>query len=267
MKTLIILLLPLAAFAQQSAAVLLSLPVIELNKDTLHDTLAAPKKKTIPEWNYTDSLGIKQGKWLFLGSDFPNSGVASGNKLEEGSFTDNERTGLWYRFGPKGEIKAVMRYITDPKTRTGVRDQFYYYTYHSNGALNRKPEIGKCSTASDFYIYDEAGVLVEAEKFDQDCNTAFKLQRIQKGELDSAEVFKVSPQLKEASVNMQSSKTLLSLDQNGEYCVDYDHRLFQIGTFTNGVLQSGREIETDEMMRPQVVRYFENGKVVRQLQR
>ena len=258
MKTLLLFcaLLPLLLFSQEDIAALPD-DSIQPIVDTL---VPKPVKDTL---NVTDSTGMKQGHWLFFGQDFPNSGVGDMEVLEEGDYVNNQRSGIWYRYGAGGKIKAVMQYVLDPKTKTGVRSQFYYYTYHTNGSIKRKPVIGKCTTASDFYLYDETGVLIEAEHFDADCATTLKLQRIQKGELDSIEIFKLNNQFTEVADPTASTDTWQQFDQTGEYCVDYNHRVFRIGTFVNGELIEGREFHVDEMMRPQRVRYFAGGKLIK----
>ena len=246
-------------FAQEDDVAVLTRDSLETVVDTV---VPAAEKDTL---NVTDSTGLKQGHWLFFGHDFPNSGVSDMEVLEEGNYENNQRIGTWYRYGAGGKIKAVMLYVMDPKTKTGVRSQFYYYVYHDNGSLKRKPVIGECTTASDFYLYDEAGALIEAEHFDADCNTTLKLQRIQKGELDSIEIFKLGNQFVESNGPLDLPESWEEFDQTGEYCVDYNHRVFRIGTFVNGELIEGREFHVDEMMRPQIVRYFTDGKLVKTL--
>jgi len=216
--------------------------------------------------NVTDSNGSKQGHWVFLGSDFPNSGVGATELLEEGNYIDNQRVGLWYRYGANAQVKSIMLFHVDKKTAISVRDQFYNYQYHSNGQLKRKPVIGKCRSMSDYYLYDEAAELLEIELFDSICNTAYKLQRIKKGELDSVSIFLVNDQLTE-DVNLTGAvpKDSHNSEQTGEYCVDYNHQTFQIGTFEKGHFINGREYLLDDMMRVLRIRYFENGKLVKTL--
>lgn len=216
--------------------------------------------------NVLDSNGSKQGHWVFFGNDFPNSGVGSDELLEEGDYLDNQRVGLWYRYAAGAQVKSIMLFHIDKKTNVSVRDQFYNYQYHSNGQLKRKPIIGKCRSMSDYYLYDEAAQLLEIELFDSICNTVYKLQRIKKGELDSVSIFLIDDQLTlEANATGVVPKSSRNFDQSGEFCVDYNHQLFQIGTFEKGQFMNGREYFLDEMMRLQSVSFFENGKLVKRL--
>jgi hypothetical protein len=233
---------------------------------TAIDTLVIPsipqEKDTL---NVTDSLGMRQGHWLFFGSDFPNSGVGSSELLEEGRYSNNQRTGTWYRYGPNQQLKAVMLFRFDPKANTAVRDQFYHYTYHSNGSLKRKPVIGRCRTMSDYFVYGENGELLEIELFDSTCTTSYKLQRIQKGELDSVSILLIDDRFTEEASATGTPKNTISFDQTGEYYVDYDHRIFQVGSFEKGQLIDGREYYFDDMMRAGEVRYFQGGKLVKRM--
>lgn len=226
----------------------------------LFPVFAVAQKDTI---NVTDSLGKKQGHWVFMGGDFPNSGVSSGEILEEGDFVDNERTGIWYRYGSSSQLKAVMLFRIDKKTKTSVRDQFYNYQYHANGQLKRKPVIGKCRSSSDYFTYDESGNILEIELFDSLCNTSYKLQRIQTGEMDAVSIFQIDDKLTETATDVDLPYAKVHFDQNGEFCVDYNHQIFQVGSFENGQFVSGREYHFDDMMRVQRIRFYESGKPIR----
>jgi len=214
--------------------------------------------------NVTDSLGLKQGHWVYFGGDFPNSGVSSSEILEEGDFIDNQRVGIWYRYGAASQVKAVMLFRIDKKTNSSVRDQFYNYAYYSNGQLKRKPIVGACRSMSDYFEYDEAGLLKEAEQFDSVCNTSYKLQRIEKGEMDSISIFIIDHKFEEqVEATVESPKNTVQFEQTGEFCIDYNHQIFQLGHFEKGQLIDGREYLFDEMMRAQRIRFFENGKLVK----
>jgi hypothetical protein len=263
MKTNLLALLVVSAHPMFSRAQETALnPIDTLLTETVERVLPAPKKDTV---NLTDSLGKKQGHWIFFGSDFPNSGVGAYDILEEGTFEDGERTGLWFRYGPDKQIRAVMLFRIDPKTKASVRDQFYNYSYYTNGNLKRKPVIGACRTMSDYYVYTQNGELQEAELFDENCNTTCKIQQIKKGELDSVSIlivdnsFTVSPEV----ASEHPPTNTISFDQSGEYYVDYNHRIFQVGRFEKGQFLDGREYLFDEMMRAQRVRYYEGGKLVK----
>lgn len=209
--------------------------------------------------NVRDSLGRKQGHWIFLGGDFPNSGVAASDILEEGYFENDQRYGLWFRYGAGNKIKAIMLFHIDRNTHASVRDQFYNYSYHSNGNLKRKPVIGACRTMCDYFQYDESGSIQEIELFDSVCNTTYKLQRIQPGEMDAVSILQIDERFEERAEEGVQPKSDLNFSQSGEYCADYEHRVFQIGTFEDGFFRTGREYLFDDMMRAQRVRYFENG--------
>lgn len=238
MKTLIrlLLLLPVIGFAQNDS---------------------------IQKVNVTDSLGHKQGHWIYFGKDFSNSGLAPTDTLEEGYYVDNQKTGIWTRYGSQAQIQAVMLFHIDPRTKTAVRDQFYNYAYHANGRLKYKPVIGACRTMSDYFQYDESGNLIDAELFDSICNTVYKLQRIRKGEMDSVSIFMLDDEFETQKTESCVPENRLHFGQTGEFCVDFNHQFFQVGQFTNGLLVTGKEYLFDDMMRIIKVKYFENGKLAR----
>ncbi|MDH4472219.1 MAG: hypothetical protein QE487_06400 [Fluviicola sp.] len=218
--------------------------------------------------NVTDSLGLKQGHWVYFGGDFPNSGVSSSEILEEGDFVDNQRVGIWYRYGAQSQLKAVMLFRIDRKTKSSVRDQFYNYSYHANGQLKRKPVVGACRSMSDYFEYDEAGLLKEVEQYDSLCNTNYKLQRIEKGEMDSISIFIIDHKFEEqVEATDESPVNQVHFEQTGEFCVDYNHKVFQLGHFEKGQFTNGREYVFDEMMRALIVRFYENGKLVKTVMR
>jgi len=262
MRTLL-LLLGLSCMLPCAAQLAIDTPLPDsLSVTVIADTVivAIPEVDTT---NITDSLGLKQGYWTFFGSDFTNSGVASSDIFEEGYFVDNQRTGIWYRYGPNQQVQSVMLYHVDPKSKTAVRDQFYHYSYHSNGTLKRKPAIGKCRTLSDYFNYNENGDLIEIELFDSICNTRYKLQRIQKGELDSIPMLLIDSHFTETSSAKERGSDFIHFDQTGEFCVDFNHQIFQIGTFVNGKLIEGKEYFFDELMRAEKVRFYAGGKIVK----
>ncbi len=48
--------------------------------------------------NYVDGNGKKQGKWVYLGKDRPNEGVAPNGKVEEGAYKDDRKEGMWIKY-------------------------------------------------------------------------------------------------------------------------------------------------------------------------
>lgn len=58
------------------------------------------------EINQVDDQGRKQGKWIVYGKDRPSKGYPEDGKIEEGSYADNRKTGLWVMYYPNGNIRT-----------------------------------------------------------------------------------------------------------------------------------------------------------------
>lgn len=48
--------------------------------------------------NQRDPNGKKQGKWVFFGKDRPSEGYPSEGKIEEGTYKDDRKDGLWIKY-------------------------------------------------------------------------------------------------------------------------------------------------------------------------
>lgn len=54
------------------------------------------------ETNKVDSQGRKQGKWIYLGKDRPESGFPVNGKIEEGPYLDDRKEGVWIKYHNDG---------------------------------------------------------------------------------------------------------------------------------------------------------------------
>lgn len=103
--------------------------------------------------NQKDSKGMKQGKWIYYGKDRPESGIPAEGKVEEGSYKDDRKEGVWIKYHDdgvtpklKGEYEnnrpkgAYTKYWNNGKVReTGNFDKNLYYgnrkSFYENGKL------------------------------------------------------------------------------------------------------------------------------------
>lgn len=86
-------------------------------------------------FNQRDSKGRKQGKWVYLGKDRPTEDYPENGKVEEGSYKDDRKEGIWIKYYQDG--------IT-PKLKG---------EYHNN-----RPE-------GAYVKLDAKGTIIEAGKF------------------------------------------------------------------------------------------------------
>ena len=61
--------------------------------------------------NLTDANGKKQGKWILFGRHQPNSAYEPNQKMSEGMYKDNRKTGVWIDYFPTGNIKNNITFV------------------------------------------------------------------------------------------------------------------------------------------------------------
>lgn len=119
----------------------LSLPLLHAGDDQGGDT------------NTVDDQGRRQGKWIFFGKDRPSAGYPAEGKIEEGTYIDNRKEGMWIKYHNdgvtpklKGEYKNNRpsgRYVkiypdgTIKEVGTFNRNKYYdsLQRYHPNGVM------------------------------------------------------------------------------------------------------------------------------------
>ena len=62
--------------------------------------------------NLKDKNGRRTGKWVFKGSDIPNSGIPKDGKVEEGYFVDGRKEGIWIKYHPDGKTVSLKGHYT-----------------------------------------------------------------------------------------------------------------------------------------------------------
>lgn len=88
--------------------------------------------KTMDSLNHTDNNGKKQGKWIYYGKDRPEEGYPINGKIEEGSFKNSRKEGIWLRYHNDGVTpKLKGNYVNNiPKGS--------YVKYFPNGKVQEK---------------------------------------------------------------------------------------------------------------------------------
>jgi antitoxin component YwqK of YwqJK toxin-antitoxin module len=82
--------------------------------------------------NKTDSEGKKQGKWIYYGKDRPEDGYPASGKIEEGSYRDDRKEGIWIKYHNDGVTPRLRGdYVNN-------RPQGSYVKYHPNGKVKEK---------------------------------------------------------------------------------------------------------------------------------
>ncbi len=61
--------------------------------------------------NRVDELGRKQGWWQVAAPVADKPDYEAGKLIEEGSYADNRRMGMWVRYWPNGKLKSRINYV------------------------------------------------------------------------------------------------------------------------------------------------------------
>jgi antitoxin component YwqK of YwqJK toxin-antitoxin module len=95
--------------------------------------------------NKVDPLGKKQGRWIIKGKHKPGECYGPDQKVEEGKYAENRKTGEWMMYYCNGNSKSKITYING-------RQDGYAVTYHDNGKVNEEGQwknnrwVGKFKT-------------------------------------------------------------------------------------------------------------------------
>lgn len=96
------------------------------------------------------ATGLKQGYWIVLNSvkKLPNYNMEA--KVEEGTFTDSKKVGIWKMFFPNGNLKSEI-------TFTNNRPSGYAKMYYENGKLQEEGNWENSRWVGGYKSYYENG--------------------------------------------------------------------------------------------------------------
>lgn len=108
--------------------------------------------------NYIDIQGKKQGKWIVFGKHKPGSCYQPTQKVEEGKYQENRKTGVWIDYYCNSNKKSEVTYVNG-------RPNGYAIMYHENG--NKKEEGNWVNNrwVGDYKLYYENGQVQHDFKF------------------------------------------------------------------------------------------------------
>jgi antitoxin component YwqK of YwqJK toxin-antitoxin module len=81
--------------------------------------------------NVVDAFGKKQGKWIIRGKHKPGTCYAPEQKVEEGLYKENRKTGLWTEWYCNGNLKNKITFVNG-------RPDGYAIMYHENGKISEE---------------------------------------------------------------------------------------------------------------------------------
>lgn len=87
--------------------------------------------------NLRDEKGKRTGKWVFRGSDMPNSGISKDSKVEEGYFVNGRKEGLWIKYHKDGKTISLKGNYSNN------RPEGDYKRFFRNGKLKEAGSFAK----------------------------------------------------------------------------------------------------------------------------
>ncbi len=110
--------------------------------------------------NVTDAEGRKQGRWVIYNKmkKPPLPEFTDDQKVEEGKFIDDKKTGKWITYYPNGNMKSVITYENN-------RPNGYATLYHENGKILEQGYWKNQRWVGDYKSYHENGEVQHEFKF------------------------------------------------------------------------------------------------------
>ena len=100
--------------------------------------------------NTTDANGLRQGYWVIKGYMTPDMNYGANEVVEEGSFVDNRKEGLWKHYMPNGELRSEIHYVRN-------RPNGPYTIYYTNGQIEEQGNWSKSRNTGTFKRFYENG--------------------------------------------------------------------------------------------------------------
>ena len=126
------------------------------------NTYFAQKFEIIPNTkdtiNLVDDSGKKQGKWILFGKHKPNSCFEPTQKVEEGPYKENRKSGLWMEYFCNGNTKNKVTFVNG-------RPDGYAILFHENGKIEEEGQWKNNRWVGNYKQYYENGQVQHEFKF------------------------------------------------------------------------------------------------------
>jgi len=110
--------------------------------------------------NATNPDGRKTGPWVIKGADSPKPGYAPSAKVEEGSYENGRKVGIWKTYYPSGQIKSEITHVSG-------RPKGPYKTYYENGQIEEQGNWALNKQTGNFKRYYENGQVSQNFTFNE----------------------------------------------------------------------------------------------------
>lgn len=112
--------------------------------------------------NKIDKEGKKQGKWIYLGKDRPESGYPENGKVEEGTYQDDRKEGFWTKYFIDGKTpKLKGEYVNN-------RPKGNYVKYYETGKIKEQGTFIRDKYLDTLRRFHENGVLEYEAKYSEE---------------------------------------------------------------------------------------------------
>lgn len=110
--------------------------------------------------NLTDAQGKKQGKWIIKGKHKPGTCYQPEQKIEEGRYSDNRKTGIWIEYYCNSNMKNKLTFVNG-------RPDGYAIMYHENGKISEEGNWKSNRWVGNYKLYYENGQVQHQFVFNQ----------------------------------------------------------------------------------------------------
>lgn len=110
--------------------------------------------------NLIDATGKKQGKWIVRGKHKPGTCYQPEQKVEEGKYADNRKTGMWIEYYCNSNMKNKLTFVNG-------RPDGYAIMYHENGKISEEGNWKINKWVGSYKLYYENGQVQHEFVFNQ----------------------------------------------------------------------------------------------------
>lgn len=112
--------------------------------------------------NQIDSLGRKQGHWIYFGKDRPSEGYPAEGKIEEGPYLNDRKSGTWKKYYNDGiTLKMSGEYVNNRPIGT-------YAKYYLDGTFKETGCFSSNKYCGVLKRYHENGQLWLSQKYNDE---------------------------------------------------------------------------------------------------
>jgi len=110
--------------------------------------------------NLVDAQGRKQGQWIVKGKHKPGTCYQPDQKVEEGKYLDNRKTGVWIEYYCNSNMKNKLTFVNG-------RPDGYAIMYHENGKISEEGTWKSNRWVGNYKLYYENGQVQHQFVFNQ----------------------------------------------------------------------------------------------------